>query len=180
MAVSEQDFAFEDDAGLVRQLRYAPNELALLDISSEVTVMNWTSHIAPRSFLSLVDDITDLPENEAELYVCSEYFGEVAGINNVRAVPDELMNSCQFMRIDLNKTRSVTWELVDLGDQRVPLVAYGDDTILVASGDVGFVEKLLYTTASRAVDPHEILTSMTTLARQYGYGTATAGSGLSI
>jgi hypothetical protein len=164
--------------GIVRPLRYGSDELAVLDVTSDVMTINWTSSVRASEFFSIVDQIADLNnhlESTLQLAGEPEQSVQVADVRGIAS--DEIMGLCQFIRVDLTDTRSVAWQIVSLDGHDVFVAGFGADTSSIADGNVGLVEKLLILTASGAVDTDQVFESMMALSRRYGQeGTSTVGA----
>jgi hypothetical protein len=155
-----------DDGTIVQQIRFGVYDLAVLDVSPEVSTVNWTASVSARGFISQIDRIADLAENDPVfLQIAPSRTYEIMVSSLRRLARDEVFNkSCEFIRIDLSATQSVAWQILPQEDHRLIVVGMGEQTDEIAAGDNReFLAKLLSATATSRIDSQEIISSLARL-----------------
>jgi hypothetical protein len=157
--------------GVIRQLRYGQNEIAVLDASVEVIAANWTARVGPAVFVSETDRLVSLDENmDVILSVSPNSEIQKTTMSGLRdmLIDKNFHTACQFLRLDLSTTQSAFWER--LPDEGLTVVGFSGYTSTF-TGDtkdaVGLVEHLLAATATPAVNLDQVRSSVQTLARRY-------------
>ncbi len=161
-----QDYPYV--GGMVRQLRYGQDELAILDASTEVVAVNWTASVRPSVFVLETVNMTNLDDSTRAILSLSGdariQLTTFSGLLDM--VADKTFDTaCEFLRLDLSTTQSAFWEL--LPDQGLTVVGFGGPPSTFTEYEVGLVRHLLTTTATPAVNLDEVLSSLQTLTQQY-------------
>lgn len=153
-----------DDGAVVQQIRFGEHEFAVLDISPEVSTVNWTARVAPGHFVSEINRIADLSETDPVLLQMSTESRSIeTTVSPLRDwIRDEAFNmNCQFIRIDLSPTRSVAWQMLPGNGESLTIAGMGEETGRVTlEENKNFLRELLSATATLQVNSHVVLSSL--------------------
>lgn len=153
-----------DDGAIVQQIRFGERDFAVLDISPEVSTVNWTARVNPARFVSEINRIADLSVTDPVfLQLSTESRPIETTVSSLRDwIQDEGFDTnCQFIRIDLSLTRSVAWQtLPSNGDSR-RIAGMGEETGLVTlEENTDFLRKLLGATATSLISSKIVISSL--------------------
>jgi hypothetical protein len=167
MTKSFQSFPHSD--GTTVQLRFGEREFAVLDVSLEVSTVNWTVGVPPGLFVSAIDRISDLAETDPVILQMSLEPGvhETTVSELRRLVRDEEFDlNCKFVRIDLSPTRSAAWHTLPSNGDSFVVTGIGEETAKITVGDSRkLIKELLTATATSKVDSQQVINSLTDLTR---------------
>lgn len=177
--MSPKEVDLERADGFVRQLLYAEDELAVVDVSSDVLTVNWTTHQSAAQF---VDFATHLPGFEtAGAVVCSandELDTDMEGLVRLRKDSTHAdTEAWNIVRLDVSDTRSVAWERLPGG---MMVVGFGDDTGCMRDGTgseaVWQLDHLLRSTRSPHIESEYVVENAVKLSLNWlERGLPTAG-----
>ncbi|MDQ3764499.1 MAG: hypothetical protein M3460_23960 [Actinomycetota bacterium] len=153
-----------DDGAIVQQIRFGDHDFAVLDISPEVSTVNWTARVTPGRFVSEINRIADPPEAAPVLLQMSTESPSIeTTVSPLRDwIRDEAFDmNCQFVRIDLSPTRSVAWQTLSGNGDVFTVVGMGEETERVAVGESKvFLRELLGATATSQVNSLTVISSL--------------------
>ncbi|YCK83038.1 hypothetical protein M1D89_07345 [Arthrobacter sp. D3-18] len=166
--------------GLVRQLIFDSEELAVVDLSSEVLTVNWTTGSSAREFIGIAAALASY--QDADAIVCTPNtvieidFGELLTL----AADEELSvpSKWDLVRLDVSKTRSVAWERLSNG---ASVVGFGDTAdCLHGSSHSEAAQQLivlLELTGTSHIDFHSVVDNVLELAKLWHDRSADSASG---
>lgn len=156
--------------GLVRQLFYGDNDLAVVDASTDVVTVNWTSNETAPGF---VDYAQNEPAYEmADTVMCTADEDVTLGINELGKLAHELpigdLESLDLVRIDVSATRSIAWERLPDG---LVIVGLGDHPSEFTHDVVQFdLQRLMQATATNQIHIAEVIETVVKLSHRYAHG----------
>jgi hypothetical protein len=149
---------------MVQQIRFGERDFAVLDVSLEVSTVNWTSDVFPGQFVSKIDRIADLADTDPVfLQMSSEPRAYETTMSSLRQlVPDEAFNmACKLVRIDLSYSRSAAWQTLPTESGGLRVAGMGESTRKIDYGDSKtFLSKLLTATATSKVSSEAVTSSL--------------------
>jgi hypothetical protein len=162
-----------NDGAIMHRTRFGEHDLAVLDVSLEVSTVNWTACVPAGGFVSEIDRIAHLDETDRVIIQASteSQAYEITVPLLRRLVRDENFDmACNFIRIDLSPTLSVAWQILPGMGSGLRVVGMGEETGRVAAGaSRKLLEELLGTTATSKINSQTVIDLLALLVRPH-YG----------
>lgn len=160
---------YPQDEGITRQLVFANEEAAVIDVTPEFVVVNWTSYVNVETFIELITANEEPPPGSDSWFrFASQTHEGRTSFSSIRSgMRAEYTESCRFLRVDVSESRSVAW---DTADAALPVIGLGDARPIFASGEIDVLRTLIRDTATPSVVGDEVVESAVVLARDYGEG----------
>lgn len=158
----------ERPEGLLRQLFFSNNELAVVDVSAEVLTVNWTTECSALEFATLTSRLPHY--HAADAIVCTpddEVETDVEGLIGLVAEERPFVpGKWDLVRLDVSDTRSVAWERMPDG---AAVVGFGDTADCLygspTSEAAGDLVMLLELTGTSHIDFHSVVDNALELAK---------------
>ena len=165
MAVDKLDIPRE--SGLVRQLRFEQDGLAIFDASPNAVAVNWSSIISPSGFVRAINEIADLHKADVTMGLWNQSLQELPGVDDLIANSrgHGFDKDCQFLRLDILETQSVFYQVLSSSDP--VLVGFADVPHEIIERDQLRVEALMRATAQPPDMVGEMLDTLSNLARTF-------------
>jgi hypothetical protein len=161
---SPAGLATREDGAIIQHIRFGEHDFAVLDISPEVSAVNWTADVTPEHFVSEIDRIASpLDTDSVFLQMSSEAQGTETTVSPLRRLigNEGFNNDCGFLRIDLSPTRSVAWQTLLGNGDSFTVAGMGEETARVAVGDSKeFLGKLVSSTATSQVNGQAVISAL--------------------
>lgn len=159
----------EHPNGLVRQISFGADEMAVVDVSSEALTVNWTTHYSAPQFIDATRHLPGGGYELADAVLCTSFGDlETDAEGLVRMAKDDdhsEIESWDLVRLDVSETRSIAWERLPGG---VTLVGFGDDVECLheraRSDAAGQLNQLMELTRTPHIEPQSVVDNAVELA----------------